>query len=613
MFAPSSLPKRNTRREKALRTSQTVIRSDHLTLIIFHLSQWSNQIVTTALIPDEHNDTHFASLCGHELLSQAHWAAHLSLHAFCIGTNAIFSPGFSCARTANTISSIASICSRSSIWFRCPSHGSSKEHDPWATWDAIRSLCNSKWNLGVAVEVCDASEPPEDAFELERWIAEPVHAVIVRPSAFERNSRDLPIFPGWARQFVERMLQLHVQLVLSVDDGDGKEHMSSDEAFQHWQYLAHVFNELPTLSNQEHLEAPYRDFLQSPLQPLSDNLESQTYEVFERDDAKYTTYANAIQSALFDLTKQDCKSKQITAVVAGAGRGPLVLALVNAAQEVELSVGDPDDPEAQRLHIVALEKNPNAVLTLEALCAREGWQESDAVRVEQADVRDWSNYPAEGIDLVVSELLGSFGDNELSPECLDGASNFLKPNGIVIPRSYSSHVSPLASSSLQATTHALAHNSTSCCSGVGNGNALETHHVVKPYRALPLDEPKQVWRFDHPKTCRGNNERYAEAEFENTSSHVMAVHGLIGYFDAELYGGKRCSIHPENHTEGMFSWFPMFFPFRQSQRVQPGSSLKVHMWRRVGARRVWLEWAHTQPTVGAVHNQGGHSCAISLT
>lgn len=32
----------------------------------------------------------------------------------------------------------------------------------------------------------------------------------------------------------------------------------------------------------------------------------------------------------------------------------------------------------------------------------------------------------EKVDMVVSELLGSFGDNELSPECLDGAMRFLK-------------------------------------------------------------------------------------------------------------------------------------------------------------------------------------------
>jgi hypothetical protein len=30
------------------------------------------------------------------------------------------------------------------------------------------------------------------------------------------------------------------------------------------------------------------------------------------------------------------------------------------------------------------------------------------------------------IDVLVSELLGSFGDNELSPECLDGAMRFMK-------------------------------------------------------------------------------------------------------------------------------------------------------------------------------------------
>ena len=29
-------------------------------------------------------------------------------------------------------------------------------------------------------------------------------------------------------------------------------------------------------------------------------------------------------------------------------------------------------------------------------------------------------------DIMVSELLGSFGDNELSPECLDGAQRYLK-------------------------------------------------------------------------------------------------------------------------------------------------------------------------------------------
>lgn len=40
-------------------------------------------------------------------------------------------------------------------------------------------------------------------------------------------------------------------------------------------------------------------------------------------------------------------------------------------------------------------------------------------------------------DILVSELLGSFGDNELSPECLDGAMRFLKrKSNDTYPRSH---------------------------------------------------------------------------------------------------------------------------------------------------------------------------------
>ena len=48
-------------------------------------------------------------------------------------------------------------------------------------------------------------------------------------------------------------------------------------------------------------------------------------------------------------------------------------------------------------------------------------------------------------DILVSELLGSFSDNELSPECLDGAQRLLKPDGISIPASYTSFLAPITS------------------------------------------------------------------------------------------------------------------------------------------------------------------------
>lgn len=43
-------------------------------------------------------------------------------------------------------------------------------------------------------------------------------------------------------------------------------------------------------------------------------------------------------------------------------------------------------------------------------------------------------------DLVVSELLGSFGDNELSPECLDSITDILRPTTISIPQQYTSYI-----------------------------------------------------------------------------------------------------------------------------------------------------------------------------
>ena len=44
-------------------------------------------------------------------------------------------------------------------------------------------------------------------------------------------------------------------------------------------------------------------------------------------------------------------------------------------------------------------------------------------------MREWN--PPEKADILVSELLGSFGDNELSPECLDGAQKFLKGKDLI--------------------------------------------------------------------------------------------------------------------------------------------------------------------------------------
>ena len=65
-------------------------------------------------------------------------------------------------------------------------------------------------------------------------------------------------------------------------------------------YIRHLQKNQPTQSTVERFGAGYQDYLQAPLQPLADNLESITYEVFEKDPVKYQQYEAAIKLALED-------------------------------------------------------------------------------------------------------------------------------------------------------------------------------------------------------------------------------------------------------------------------------------------------------------------------
>jgi protein arginine N-methyltransferase 5 len=64
-------------------------------------------------------------------------------------------------------------------------------------------------------------------------------------------------------------------------------------------------------------------------------------------------------------------------------------------------------------------------------------------------------------DILVSELLGSFGDNELSPECLIPTEKYIKPGGIFIPWAYTNHVVPISSQVLWSEVMVYAHQGVS--------------------------------------------------------------------------------------------------------------------------------------------------------
>lgn len=115
-------------------------------------------------------------------------------------------------------------------------------------------------------------------------------------------------------------------------------------------------------------------------------------------------------------------------MVVGAGRGPLVNRALEAAERAKCIA-----------HVYAVEKNPMAIIsyvvkksffamliqynsTFSLQAQKQIW--GGRVTIVHQDMRVWQ--PECKADIMVSELLGSFGDNELSPECLDGAQRYLK-------------------------------------------------------------------------------------------------------------------------------------------------------------------------------------------
>ncbi|KAG6518018.1 hypothetical protein ZIOFF_021419 [Zingiber officinale] len=543
--------------------------------LVLNPSQWSSHVVgKISSWIDLDSDNEEVRLDSEITLKQEiAWASHLSLQA-CI----LPAPRRgSCGNYARCVNQILQ-GNNMQLWLRVPLEKSEivdgstdadcdltggRMLDSWECWNTFRLLCEHHSQLGVALDIL-SSLPCNNS--VWRWFGEPVRAAIVHTNSFLTNARGYPCLSKRHQKLITGFFNHSVQIVISgsllhniagdsgdevlpaIDDDSPIEALPArHELKPYLDYVAYLYQRLDPLPEQERFELGYRDFLQSPLQPLMDNLEAQTYETFEKDVVKYS----------------------------------------QAAEET-----------GRKLKVYAVEKNPNAVITLHSLVKLEGWE--DAVTIISSDMRCW-NAP-EKADILVSELLGSFGDNELSPECLDGAQRFLKPDGISIPSSYTSFLQPVTATKLynDVKSHKdLAH--------------FETAYVVKLHRVARLAPTLPVFTFAHPEYSNKGNERYKKLRFEiplDTGSAV--VHGFAGYFDATLYSDVHLGIEPSTLTPNMFSWFPIFFPLREPLYVPRGSTIEVHFWRRSGATKVWYEWCVTSPSTSPIHNSNGRSYWVGL-
>ncbi|KAJ5636218.1 uncharacterized protein N7484_009531 [Penicillium longicatenatum] len=558
----------------------------------------------------------------------------------------------------------------------------------WDAWDLIRKTCKFHARLFVALSMPKQLPP---LFVQSRWHSEPVHLLTIDASAFLKNQKAYPVLSKAHQALIAKLMRLRTPpwiLLCGVgpipgfeaeDDAETSRLSGSDypslsqvagsnkkhfDPTPHLSYLRNLQQRQPPRTPIERFGTGYQDYLQAPLQPLTVNLESITYEVFEKDPIKYEWYEKAICKALKDWAEQKKPTshpdgKVILAVV-GAGRGPLVTRAIKASAEAGVEID-----------LWVVEKNQNAFVLLQ----RHNETIWDGkVTLVQSDMRSWKGpqvrkqtiagdnenvgeslgiqdsllyTPKNGdndpgrttdfsgsktselsythVDIVVSELLGSFADNELSPECLDGVNDLINPvHGISIPASYSAHFTPVSAPKL----HSDVMNQT-----VSNPAAPETPYVVMLHAIdflsttdsdsanqiaanrssgsgnitaateFPTPLVKTAWSFSHPnpnipvqspsQSTISNAHNVRQTRLSFPAQNRGTCHGLAGYFETVLYGDVELSTNPvtmEEKSASMISWFPIYFPLKTPLNVPDNGEIVVTMYRQTDNRKVWYEW-----------------------
>ncbi|XP_017782552.1 PREDICTED: protein arginine N-methyltransferase 5 [Nicrophorus vespilloides] len=448
--------------------------------------------------------------------------------------------------------------------------------DIWEWWNDFRRYGNYHKRIGLAL-VMPTDGCMLDDLEIKRWGGEPVKAIIIPTCLFISNQHKQPVLPRVYQEIIKQFLHLDVQYIIS---GPRFKHTYQ----QYCSYMGYLGKKLYDQSVIGEFSMGCEDFLQSPLQPLTEHLETPIYEIFEKDSIKYVLYQQAIEKALCDIAKN---ISPIVVIVVGAGRGPLVQATLNASIITQ-----------RKVKVYAVEKNPYAVNTLEERIANE-W--NDQVTLFNEDMRVCE--PPEHADILVSELLGSFGDNELSPECLDGAQRFLKPNGISIPQSYTSYLAPLQSIKL--------YNEIGMSKTADKTLQVlyETPYVVHLVNAYQITNAKDLFVFEHPnRSDMIINERMRTLKFTAEQNCVLTA--FAGFFESVLYKDVILSTNPVTHSRNMVSWFPIMFPLPFPVQVKTNEQIEVTFWRAENNEKVWYEWCLNSPFMGSISNIAGRSYFI---
>ncbi|SBS84928.1 protein arginine N-methyltransferase 5, putative [Plasmodium ovale] len=510
----------------------------------------------------------------------------------------------------------------------------------WNLWAKFISYCNFDFsNLSVGIELVNVKDIDIHDINLDIWKSEPVKLIIIPLDAFAIDSKSgYPFLPKRLKNLVIFFFRKNIEVVLT-DGRDrtlcslgGVEAENTEIAknvvdvqltqmghvsrrfHSHVSYLKcciyyikRLFMSIENFDNENLFDSEYWDYLQLPLQPLKDNLPSQTYEIFERDQTKYYQYEVAISRYFEDRLRGEsiraastnganvaidthATCAMWTIFVVGAGRGPLVDCTLRALEKNKIT----------KFEIYAIEKNDGAILVLRNRLLDRKWEN---VRVIHSDMRYIQM--DKKADLIVSELLGSFGDNELFPECLDGIQRYLKEDGVSIPENCLSYIEPISCSELYYK--------------IGNNNFpgnKENFYIVNIYSYCKIsdDGPKECFYFNVPnKNIKNNNchnNRYKNLNFQIKMDSYL--HGFLCYFKSKLYDDVYISIEPSTHTKNMHSWYPLFMPINRILFLKHGQKMSISLWRLSDTHKIWYEWCINEPIATAIHNFNARHFSIGM-
>jgi type II protein arginine methyltransferase len=581
-----------------------------------------------------------------DLPRQMEWAQHMNIPAVILPPIPNKkNPACDYARLVASAALNAS-SSNGQVWIK-----TELSEDSLFAFEKLHRRCDGASNVGMIIYLdnlhAQAANPTAAVATMlalvHKAVGSNLKAVAFPSHIFLTNKRGYPALSKTHQVMFTEMLRRLGRTVRVLIEGPTSHPIpgapgGSTQCLPYLQYIRHMRQRAEIVqvvdTPEAILEEAYLDHLQRPLQPLGDHLEFSTYETFEKDPVKYAQYKDAIALALRD-NLAGVRNSVITLVVAGAGRGPLVNSALEAIKEIK------DLPMYLR-SLVKFDASWKGVTVVH----------SDMRNLTRAHLLD------QQADILVSELLGSFGDNELAPECLADlyATGTCKETTVCIPAEFSSYIAPVSSLRLHSEARAQAYYPKSASDGVdsapmGTLQVLETPYVVRSHAACQTHEEQLCWQFTHPSTTE-SLERVSHVEFKSDATHGAGcgsgygpvdqavasmtqasgqtdsgpffIHGFLGTFTAVLYTSSRdastviLSTRPRDFSVGMFSWFPLFLPLKEPLCVPAGATLSVSIWRKVEESKVWYEWGAEafdgEKLYGcsAIHNPNGRSYFVRL-